>query len=169
MLCSPTGTNVESLCVEIRPAQSTDLDQLYDLWHERLVIWSQVDQRFETLAQQQRDSWIAQRTKQLTSSTSAIFVGTSEDRVIGYIQGQISTKAIVEMLVLDAHRYHGGLGRALWKALSAWFKDHDFETFQVKVPRRSLVEQTFWRSLGAIESQLGDGETSSPEWIWLTL
>lgn len=104
-----------------------------------------------------------------------------KDRVVGYIAAALrpldsSVRAptadagFVLELVLDAHRYHAGMGRALYRAAADWLREEGQQTCLVRVPRFHVVEQAFWRSLGAVEVTTEDDPTSgSRGWAWMKL
>lgn len=136
--------------MQVRPATPEDDHILSHLQNEYRVILSQSDSRLATLLDNPTD-WNAV----LNMKDQTVLVGVADDgRVIGYIHGQANPPSgmMVEM-VLDAHRYHGGLGRLLWQHLKTWFDQHDLTEHLIRIPRYHPVEQAFWRALGATEKK----------------
>jgi GNAT superfamily N-acetyltransferase len=63
-------------------------------------------------------------------------------------------------LVVEAHGQPEGVGRLLFEALRKWFQEQGIQEIVAHVPHRQVVDQAFWRALGATE------------WVdlmWLTL
>lgn len=159
--------------IELRAAVETDLAQLTVLWQEHRLILSQVDQRFRLTAGDDV-RWMNMVRDKIKDPHSYFGVAVAGSSVVGYVLGTVTqlphTQAgVIEALVLDAHRYYGGLGRRLVVALRTWFEEQAVETLFVHVPRLMVVEQAFWRSLGAVE--VADGMDVSwlmtPEMMWM--
>jgi len=155
--------------VNIRSAVLEDIPTLADLWQERRIILSQVDSRFRLLPDE-REIWLVGMQEKLVSATHRIFAVENEANLVGYICGSIQPNelGLIEEIALDAHRYHGGLGRQLVRALQEWFKQRDIKQIIVGVPRRMAVEQAFWRSLGAKEWMDNPWKTF-PQMMWMQL
>ncbi|MDX1995693.1 MAG: GNAT family N-acetyltransferase [bacterium] len=158
--------------MNIRPATADDLPLMADLWQERRVILSQIDPRF-VLSANEREAWLSEAQNALTSPSARLYVAYEGSACIGYIRGTKQEQAgIVEEMALDAHRYHGGLGRELVRHISAWMKEQGAENLTVSVPRRMAVEQAFWRSLGAQENAQEWTEnawTKTPRHLWIMM
>lgn len=116
----------------------------------------------------------------LENPEARVFVATADndDRVAGYLAAALSPitnsaapdirdAGFLLELALDAHRYHAGMGRALYRAASAWLQSEGKAACLIAVPRFYVVEQAFWRSLGALEIDTGQG--TSRAWGWMTL
>lgn len=155
--------------MNIRTVGLEDLPVLADLWQERRIILSQIDPRFRLLSDEP-EIWLMAMREKLASSAHRIFVVENEAALVGYICGSIQPNelGLIEEIALDAHRYHGGLGRQLVSALQEWFKQRDIKQIIVGVPRRMAVEQAFWRSLGAKE-WMDNPWTTSPQMMWMQL
>ncbi len=108
-----------------------------------------------------------------------VFVASDgpEDRVSGYIAASlmpldetltppdVPDAGFLLELALDAHRYHAGMGRALYRVAAAWLREQGRTSCLIRVPRYHVVEQAFWRSLGA-GNQAG---AVSKGWDWMKL
>jgi hypothetical protein len=161
--------NLLGIAVKIRPATVDDLPLLAHLWRERLVILEQCDPRFATHETNQ-DSWMARMFNRLSERDRLILVGEMSDGLAGYISGHITQgrAGLIDDMALDAHRYHGGLGRKLYSAMQSWFTEQDTRQVVIQTPRYHAVEQAFWRAIGAIEWTNDSWETP-PELMLMTL
>ncbi|NJL56281.1 GNAT family N-acetyltransferase [bacterium] len=113
--------------IELRPAAETDLAQLTALWQEHRMILSLVDQRFRRTAGGDV-RWMNTVRDKNRGSDSYFCVADAGSSVVGYGLGTVrrlphTQAGVIEELVLDAHRYYGGLGRRLAVALRAWFEE----------------------------------------------
>ncbi len=143
----------------IRRAAAGDLAELSRLWLENRTIQQQFDRRI-TLAADSRAVWERQAGSWLADQSCAVWVGAGENSLFGYTIGWIQPNVpgliperlgVITELVLDAHHYQAGLGRALVAALRGWFAGQDVPDIVTVVPYRHAVGQAFWRSLGAVE------------------
>lgn len=154
--------------MKIRTATTADLPRLADVWQEHMVILGQADPRFAG-REQNREQWISKTTCRINARDCMVFVAQVGDDLAGYIAAcaRADHCGVVDELALDAHTYHGGLGRGLWSALRIWFAERDgVEQILIHVPRYDVVGQAFWRALGATERT---DDTCPPEMTWLTL
>ena len=168
--------------MKLRNATINDLPDLANLWRERMVIIGQIDPRF---AQNriERETWIAKARERIHANDQQLIIAEESAALIGYIAGTIqpapgrhgekTVYGIIETIVLDAHTYHGGLGRGLFTAIKVWFDDQNVQKILIKAPRYYAVEQAFWRALGAKEwlpekKKSPDWEVS-PGYVWMAL
>lgn len=86
-----------------------------------------------------------------------IYAALEDRQIVGLAHGALAVREVgllqpliglVHSLVLDVHGYHAGAGRMLVDALRGWFRTQGAREMRVSVPRRSAVEQAFWRALG---------------------
>lgn len=140
--------------MEIRSATEKDLAQLEALHRERVVLLRQSDPRC--------DFPVENITTWIENTDCTLYVGDQDGQVVGYIAGWVHHSpfgvlppdtGLISELTLDAHKYHGGLGRTLFTTLCEWFSDQDIKQVVVVVPRYHAVEQAFWRALGANEGK----------------
>ena len=142
--------------VTIRAATETDLPALAPLWHEKMVL--QADHR-TIPAPHARDLWIAAAQTWIGDARCGFFAAEGDGEVIGYIVGWLQPMpglvpeqiGLVTEIAIDAHGYHGGVGRALVSALRDWFTGKGAEQLAIWTPHYDAVSQAFWRSLGAAE------------------
>lgn len=121
----------------------------------------------------------------LSTPEAKVFVATvtSDDhneRAAGYLAAALapltstpplaiatSETAFLLELALDAHRYHAGMGRALFREAAGWLQSQGKSACLIAVPRFYVVEQAFWRSLGAVE--VDGGQAAPRAWGWMKL
>lgn len=150
-------------------AHIDDIGGLGDLWEERRIIQAQADPRL-ALKPGERANWEALMKYLIAGEIDGrVMVAIKDGALIGFIAGDIVDTRVgrVRDLTLDAHTYHGGLGRELVGALRAWYAERNITQMAICVPRFHAVEQAFWRSLGADEWH-AQWECSA-EYIWLLL
>lgn len=161
MICSNglCGERMDNLIV--RTASLDDLPALAALWHERMTLLQQFDQRF-ALAPDAREQWAGAAARWLTAPDCLIVTGERERdaALVGYAIGRIegapagllpARVGCVSEMHIAVHSYQNGLGRSLLDRLRTWFKQQDVETLTIRAMRRLPVEQAFWRALGATE------------------
>jgi GNAT superfamily N-acetyltransferase len=140
----------------IRTATETDLPALAQLWHENMIL----QPRFAlTLAPNAREAWVAAARGWLDDPRCGLFAAERDGRLVGYAAGWLQALpglvpeeiGLIRELALDAHGYHGGVGRSLVDALRGWFAAKGAGRVAVWTPHFDAVAQAFWRSLGASE------------------
>ena len=106
-----------------------------------------------------RDAWVNGARDFLDDPRCGMFAAQRDTALIGYIVGWVQPMpglapdriGLITEIAIDAHGYHGGVGRALVAALRAWFREQNAEQIAVWTVRNDAVSQAFWRSLGARE------------------
>ena len=140
----------------IRAATASDLPALAHLWHEKLVL--QADHRTAP-APNARDVWLEAAQTWLADARCGFFAAERDGDLIGGIVGWLAPMpgiaperiGLISEIMLDAHSYHGGVGRGLVEALRAWFAARGAAHVAVWAAHYDAVAQAFWRSLGAAE------------------
>jgi GNAT superfamily N-acetyltransferase len=167
-----TSVNQIGTFMEIRPAQHSDIAQLNVLYEERRILLAQSDSRMTVVpvdwSQRFSQGWV-------------MVAGEENGRIIGYIAGYMINEdqtedrapatpptGVIEELALDAHKYHGGLGRQLYQRLRRTFDENGCSPILVRVPRFHAVEQAFWRSLGA-QPHTDHLRKSTASEVWMRL
>ncbi len=163
--------------MNIRPASSDDTPTLIFLRDERHVLLQQAAPYLREYPARLDFSII------LSRPDVGVFVASdgAEDRVVGYIAASSApldqpsalpdapNAGVLLELALDAHRYHAGMGRALYRTAAGWLKEQGRTVCLIRVPRYHVVEQAFWRSLGAVEVRNVPEENRLPGWDWMKL
>lgn len=153
-----------------RIAVQDDLNALTALRYEKLALLSQTDPRVR-VPPDYRVLWQQELGELLRDSHAHIVVAIEGESIVGYTVGWVKDgQGQIQFLAIDLHGYHQGVARALVSALGNWFREHGVgERVQVIAPRRSPVEQAFWRSLGATRATDDPPGVSEWETLWLTL
>ena len=118
----------------------------------------QVDHR-TALAPNARELWMAAAQKWLDEARCGFFAAERDGDVIGYVVGWLQPMpglmpeqiGLITEMAIDAHGYHGGVGRGLVSALRDWFSAQGAKQTVVWAAHFDAVSQAFWRSLGAAE------------------
>jgi hypothetical protein len=143
----------------IRPVQHDDLPPLSALWYEKAALLTAQDVRLR-LHPDARDEWQRAASAWVTAADRVFLTAVQEAQPLGYILGRIQTASpgyipallgSIEDLTLDVHRFEGGTARALVEAVRNWFGERSIEQMIVTMPRRSAIEQAFWRAYGATQ------------------
>lgn len=145
--------------VTVRAATLTDITKLSHLWHEKIILYQQMDQRFRLLPDA-RQQWENSATQWLSDEKRMMLVAERADELFGFIIGLIEDAppglmpekiGVITDLVVDAHSHQRGVGQVLLNELRAWFARQTIETVLARAYYRYAVEQAFWRAQGATE------------------
>ncbi|MDX2136506.1 MAG: hypothetical protein SF123_00300 [Chloroflexota bacterium] len=143
----------------IRPVQQDDLPQLSALWYEKAALLAAQDTRLR-LHPDARGEWQQVASTWVTASERVFLAAFQDGTAIGYLVGAVQPAppgylpallGSIEDLTLDVHRFEGGSARALVAAARSAFHAQGVEQIVVRVPRRSAIEQAFWRAYGAAQ------------------
>ncbi len=163
--------------MNIHRVTAAHLPQIQGLRDEHGVLLRQSNARHALPPLNNEEDW-------LHNPNCGVFVGVpqpTDSWVAGYIIawarqspfGELpENTGLITELVLDAHRYYGGLGRALVDAGRAWLTEQECQGVAALVPRFRPVEQAFWRALGAVPEPHGwDIMKQQPMWelLWIAL
>lgn len=140
--------------INLRPAESADLEVLARIWYERAILTPKP--RGMMLLPDARDRWQAAVREWIDAPDYIVIVAQAEGAVVGFTAGRLTDGPIGFMpertgevlgLALDGHAYYGGVGRALAQGLFDWFRQHAAAHVFVHVPHAGPVEQAFWRAM----------------------
>jgi ribosomal protein S18 acetylase RimI-like enzyme len=143
----------------IRPVQQDDLLQLSALWYEKAALLATQDVRLR-LHSDARGEWQRVATTWVTATDCVFLAALQNGAAIGYVAGVVQPAppgylpalfGNIQDLTLDVHRFEGGSARALVEAARDAFRAQGVEQIVVTVPRRSAIEQAFWRAYGAAQ------------------
>lgn len=149
-----------------RAANRSDLPSLSALWHEKAVLLAQQDRRFQ-LEGGARAAWEQAAGEWLENPACLLLILASGVRVVGYVIGWVQAAppgitirelGMITDLAVDVHEYHAGGARILVDAARRGFEARGVQQIVVSVPRRSVIEQAFWRAYGAAQWM---------EWLWI--
>lgn len=153
--------------MNIRQAKKQDIQGLLHLWDERRNLLLQMDNRFAKMdVNTAKDTLLAY----IDDGDTHVLVAEQDKHIIGYIVGvcQDNQTGIIPEMALDAHAYHGGLGRELVNAIRHYFEEQSITHILALVPRYHPVEQAFWRTLGTHE-WTNDLQKPPKELMWMKL
>jgi hypothetical protein len=141
----------------LRLASAGDITRLSDLWYEHAAMLVQQDARW-SLAGDARSVWADAASRWLANERMRMLVACRDEQVVAFVVAAMrdapagfspATIGVIQHLVVDAHQYAGGAAHLLVKGASAWFREVGIKHWVVEVPRRAVIEQAFWRALGA--------------------
>ena len=95
----------------------------------------------------------------LDDARCGFFAAERDGELVGYVVGWLQPMpglvpqqiGLITEIGIDAHGYHGGMGRALVSGLREWFTGQGAAQTVVWTAHYDAVSQAFWRSLGAAE------------------
>jgi ribosomal protein S18 acetylase RimI-like enzyme len=146
----------------VRRATPADADGILFIWQETADMLARGDSRYK-LAPDAAALWRENLLSWVTQGDTAVFVSESlikPGHVLGYIVGRLidgeptlqsARRGYVSDLAVDSHGKVSGIGRGLFDALKAWFRECGITQVEARVPSRHPVAQAFWRALGASE------------------
>lgn len=146
----------------IRPATKKDLPQMLRLWREMMDFHVRYEPRFRPLPSPEGErAWERyMREDVLGHKDWCVLVAESEGRLIGQMMGQLRDPypifepgryGYVSGVVVDPAARRSGVGRALFEALKAWFRERGVTYLQLMVAHHNPVSQAFWREMGCTD------------------
>lgn len=140
----------------IREANRRDLSSLVALWQEMMDYHRSYDARFRFSPNAPRE---VERhlLETLRSRAARIFIAEAEERVIGYIVGEvharrpiypIGTYGFISDICVTASWRRRGVGRALVRALDAWFAGQKVTSVELFAAALNPESVAFWRTMG---------------------
>ena len=143
----------------IRPAKLSDIPFLAEFWYDQMALRSQKTAGLR-LAPDAIAAWEAYAREQVDSERSIFLVVEGESEILGGIIGIVSKNEIgllperfglIVYLILDMHspQIQQNTAGTLVKALKDLFRQQGLKQCRIAVASQSLIEQGFWRGLGA--------------------
>jgi ribosomal protein S18 acetylase RimI-like enzyme len=142
--------------VNIRRATVDDVPAVALLWQEMADLHAALDRRF-CPAIDGADYWAEALAGWLEDETRCAFVADAGGRLVGYIVGwlrqsppvfQADVYGFVSDVCVTANCRQRGIGRRLFEALNAWFRQQEASHVELNVAANNPVSQAFWRSVG---------------------
>lgn len=144
--------------MHIRQAHPEDIPLLSEYWYDQMAIWQQ-NNRMLRLLPDARRIWEVTAVEKLQSETSISLAAEIDHTVVGGIMGEIVPNlpgvapqliGVIRDLIVDNHTEMGrGAGRLLLDAWTAELRASGVQQLQVKIPAQAVVQQAFWRGVGA--------------------
>lgn len=132
------------------------------LWREMMDFHARCEPRFRPLPSPEGERAWEQYMREdvLGHKDWCILVAESEGRLIGQMMGQLRDPypifepgryGYVSDVVVDPAARRSGVGRALFEALKAWFRERGVTHLQLMVAHHNPVSQAFWREMGCTD------------------
>jgi ribosomal protein S18 acetylase RimI-like enzyme len=145
--------------VTIRATVLADIPILSEFWYDQMA-WLQHTNPRIRLAPDARHQWEMAMSRLLSQPNAIMLTSVLDDDVVGAILATILPNtpgllperiAQVTTLIVDIHTPHRqhGTGRYLLAALKNSLAEQHIAQLQVVVAATAVVEQAFWRGLGA--------------------
>ena len=143
----------------IRTASLDDIVQLSEFWYDNIALQQQSNPRIRLLPNAQK-IWVHYAGNLVLSHDVIFLCCEVEDVLVGCLIARIVDNmpgldppqyGLVEMLILDLHMSTGekGVGKALLSELLGRLREYNITQLQVQVGLGNVVEQVFWRGVGA--------------------
>jgi hypothetical protein len=143
----------------IRPAELRDIPFLAEFWYDQMALRSQKTAGIR-LAPDAIAQWEAYAREQLEDKTVIFLVTEREDEILGGIIGEVQKNAIgllperfglIVYLIVDMHspQLQQNTAGVLVQAVVERFREQGLKQCRIAVASQSLIEQGFWRGLGA--------------------
>lgn len=147
----------------VRDARMEDLDEVLRLWVQMARFHSELDPRLgmrtDAEGQASMRSYLQSR---LESPDSRLFVAEGPDGrgLAGYLLAHIravspiaipTTAGYVSDICVDERARRQGIGRTLFLAAKAWFKERGQSVIRLNVAAANPASRAFWRKMGASE------------------
>lgn len=145
----------------IRSVQENDISLLAEFWYDQMALYTQKHVTMQ-LMPDAMERWKQYAQALIQGDTKVFKVVEVDGKVLGAIIGYINDNQIgllprkygvIEQLILDLHSPHKRKNAVndLLNAVNIHFRQHNISHISVRVPTYSLVEQGFWRGLGATQ------------------
>jgi ribosomal protein S18 acetylase RimI-like enzyme len=160
---------MEEKAVKIRRATVKDVPAVVPLWQEMMDFHAALDAWRFRPAEDGASYWAEAVAGWLKDENCCAFVADAGDRLVGYIIGwvrqpvpifQPGVYGLVSDMCVAADCRRRGIGRRLFEALKAWFRERGASHVSLRVAVTNPVSQAFWRSVGC-EDYMDD--------MWYTL
>lgn len=142
---------------DVRSATAEDVEPLTTLWQTIMQERAEMDFRLR-LADNATETWKYELTKWLEQDDVRVLVADRAGQLIGYVIGWILERptfvlhrryGFISDLGVDGHAHQGGIGKALFSAITPWFQEQKVQHLEIQVMHRHPIAQAFWRASGA--------------------
>jgi len=143
----------------VRPATEEDFPAMLRLWREMMDFHARVEPRFRPLPTPAgEEAWETHLRETIWGNQDwCVFVAEADGQVIGQMLGVLRDPypvfepgryGYVTDVAVDPAVRRNGVGRALFEALKAWFREQGVSHIELMVAHNSPVSQAFWREMG---------------------
>ena len=143
--------------MEIRPAESSDLESASQLWFDRINLLQQTDLHIRLLPDA-KEAWRSNARSWIADEMVHFLVSAKSEQLIGLIAVGVvdgfpglhpQRKGVLLDMVVDLHETHQALSEQLLDQATRWLSAKKVTQLEVDVPARYPVEAAFWRAQGA--------------------
>ena len=146
----------------VRPGTEADMPEMFRLWREMMDFHAGLEHRFRPLPLPEGEqAWEKHLRQDVWGDEGwCVFVAEADGRLVGQIMGTLRDQVpvfepeqygyVTDVVVDPAARRHG-VGRVLFEALKAWFRERGASHLQLAVAHNNPSSQAFWRAMGCTD------------------
>jgi ribosomal protein S18 acetylase RimI-like enzyme len=146
----------------VRPGTAEDMSDMLRLWREMMDFHARLEPRFRPLPMPAGErAWEKHLREHVWGNEDwGVFVAEADGRLIGQIMGMLRDSVpvfepgrygYVTDVVVDPAVRRSGVGRALFDALKAWFRERGVSHLELMVAHDNPASQGFWRAVGCTD------------------
>jgi len=143
--------------VNVRPARSTDLSAVGELWSQLVKYHQELDPRLPSPQPNGPLYYARQLEDRLSDPLVRLLVAEVDGQVVGYVLGmvvdlmgdlfvQYACGFLADIFVVSEYR-RVGVGRKLVDALVDWFRDEKVSYYEWHVAAQNPPGQAFWNAM----------------------
>jgi len=143
--------------IVIRPAQQTDINDIFALWCESMRYHEEMDPfifGFDVTRAQQARKFLSEH---MEKESSIVLVALKNRNIVGYLLGSICARQpfqklheighIYDIVVTEAERRHG-IGTMLLQKVFVFFREKDHDTVMLSVSDKNSAALRFYEKHG---------------------
>lgn len=145
--------------IRARPMNKADLQSLSEYWYDQIVLYQLAHRHIELLPDA-RSVWERFAAQQIESADTFALVCEIDAEIVGGLIGQIRYNraglaperyGVVEYMLVDLHTVHRReqIANTLLTPFLTYLRERAIAAVSVDMLVNALVEQGFWRGLGA--------------------
>lgn len=146
----------------VRSATEEDFPAMLRLWREMMDFHAQVESRLHPLPSPVgEEAWEEHLRDDMWGKEDwHIVVAEADAKVIGMMIGSLRDPypvfeperyGFVADAVVDPAARRSGVGRALFEALQAWYREQGVSHVELMVAHNNPASQAFWRAMGCTD------------------
>ena len=146
----------------VRPGAEADIPDMLHLWRKMMDIHAQADSRFRPRPSPDGEqAWEYHLREHIFADGDwCVLVAEQDGRLVGHVVGMLTEPypvfeagryGEVMDMVVDAAARRRGVGKALFTALKAWFRERGADHLELRAAHRNLTAQAFWRAMGCTD------------------
>jgi GNAT superfamily N-acetyltransferase len=145
--------------MKVRRATGEDIGLVAALWLELVAYHHELDPKLPTTTDDSDEQYAHVVFRHMQNGEGAVFLAVdSRGAIVGYVFGVLTDLAptlfapqlggMVMDLYVQPNVRRRGVGRALYEALAAWFRENDILTIEWDVAFNNPAGRAFWQSVG---------------------